>query len=97
MNIVVKKPLLTEKTLALAAKGLYTFVVDKDSNKRDIKADVEAFYKVTVTDVRTVSVHGKTRRTGRTMKTMQKSDWKKAMVTLATGQKIDAFEVTQKE
>ena len=91
------KPFITEKTLSLAGRGWYTFVVAVQAEKKQIAADVAKFYKVTVTDVRTVHMHGKVRRVGKKMQHRKKSDWKKAMVQLAKGQKIDAFEVTTQE
>lgn len=97
MKLLVQRPLLTEKTLALAAKGWYTFVVDKEARKKNIATEVAAYYKVNVTDVRTLSVHGKTRRVGRKMLRVAKPDWKKALVQLNKGQTIDAFEVTPQE
>jgi large subunit ribosomal protein L23 len=93
MNTIVERPLITEKTLTLAARGWYTFVVSEYATKRTIKDAVSVFYKVTVIDVRTISMHGKVRRVGKMSKHVKKADWKKAMVRLAKGQKIDAFEV----
>ncbi len=89
----IKRPVITEKTLTLATRGWYTFAVDMDASKEAIAKAIASLYKVTVEDVRTASMHGKMRRVGRTGRTMKKSDWKKAMVRLAKGQKIDAFEV----
>jgi large subunit ribosomal protein L23 len=91
------KPFMTEKTLLLAAKGWYTFVVALQAEKKQIASDIAKFYNVTVTEVRTVHMHGKTRRVGKKMQHADKSDWKKAMVHLSAGQKIDAFEVTTQE
>lgn len=90
---VVQRPLLTEKTLALANKGWYTFAVDKLARKEQIAKDVEKNYKVKVTQVRTIAMHGKVRRSGKRMLTVRKPDWKKALVTLAKGQTIEAFTV----
>ncbi len=91
--MTIKRPVITEKSLTQATRGWYTFAVGSDASKEAIAKAVAAFYKVTVEDVRTISMHGKVRRVGRTGKTMKKTDWKKAMVKLAKGQKIDAFEV----
>jgi large subunit ribosomal protein L23 len=93
----VVKPFMTEKTLLLAAQGWYTFVVALQAEKKQIASDIATFYNVTVTEVRTVHMHGKTRRVGKKMQHTKKSDWKKAIVHLAAGQKIDAFEVTTPE
>ncbi len=91
---IVNKPLITEKTLTLAGKGFYTFDVAVMANKIVISHEIEKLYKVKVTGIRTITSHGKVRRVGRKMTPIKKSDWKKAIVRLAAGQKIDAFEVT---
>jgi len=94
MKRIIKRPLITEKSLSLAAHGWYTFLVDVKARKEDIAEAIAKFYTVTVTNIRTAHMHGKMRRVGRMMKYVKKSDTKKAMVQLAEGQKIDAFEVT---
>ncbi len=95
--MIVKKPLITEKSLALAAKGLYTFGVEKSAGKGEISHEINKLYKVKVTEIRTISMHGKVRRVGKKMKMVKGVDWKKAIVKLSPGQKIEAFEVTTKE
>lgn len=95
MEQTVIRPIITEKSLSLAGKGLYTFAVHPKKNKPQIANAVEKLYKVTVTRVSTVSMHGKARRVGRKMTLVTRPDWKKAIVTLVQGQKIDAFEVTK--
>lgn len=97
MFTIVNKPLITEKSLALAGKGFYTFSVAKASGKAQIGQEISKLYKVKVTSIRTITMHGKIRRVGRKMKTVKQADWKKAIVKLSPGQKIDAFEVTAKE
>lgn len=94
MNIysVIKKPHVTEKTsLGADASNTVAIVVDKDSNKIEIKQAVESLFKVKVADVRTVTVAGKVKRSGKTFG--KRSNWKKAYVTLQEGQTIDFFEV----
>lgn len=93
--MTTQKPLITEKSLAQAAKGWYAFRVNVGARKEDIARQVGQFYSVTVTDVRTAVMHGKVRRSGRAMRKSRKSDWKKAFIRLAKGQTIAAFEVTQ--
>lgn len=90
---IVQKPVITEKSLTLAAKGWYTFAVARQAAKGIIAQEVHRLYTVDVVDVRTVSLHGKTRRVGKRMLPVQRSDWKKAIVRLKEGQRIDAFEV----
>lgn len=92
--MIVKRPLITEKTLRLASRGWYTFVTDIDASKHTIATEVSRVYKVNVVEVRTITMHGKVRRVGRKAVPTAKPDWKKAMVTLKKGQKIDAFEIT---
>jgi large subunit ribosomal protein L23 len=94
MNIysVIKKPHVTEKTsLGSDATNTVSLVVDRDANKIEIKQAIETLFKVQVSDVRTVNVAGKMKRSGKT--TAKRSNWKKAYVTLQEGQSIDFFEV----
>ncbi|MEI6207835.1 MAG: 50S ribosomal protein L23 [Desulfuromonadales bacterium] len=94
MNIfsVIKKPHVTEKTsLTTDADNTVAIVVDNNANKIEIKQAVEVLFKVKVADVRTLSVAGKVKRSGKTYG--KRSNWKKAYVTLQEGQSIDFFEV----
>ncbi len=89
---VIKRPLyLTEKGAKLREEqNKYTFEVDLDANKMQIKDAVETLFKVTVRDVRTLIVRGHMRRMGRTF--AKTRNWKKAVVTLREGDTIDFFE-----
>ena len=94
MNIysVIKKPHVTEKTsLGSDSSNTVAIVVDKSANKIEIKQAVENLFKVKVAGVRTVTVAGKVKRSGKTLG--KRSNWKKAYVTLQEGQSIDFFEV----
>jgi large subunit ribosomal protein L23 len=94
MNIysIIKKPHVTEKTsLGTSASNTITLVVDRISNKIEIKKAVESLFKVDVTSVRTVNVAGKVKRSGRSFGKRQ--NWKKAYITLKEGQSVDFFEV----
>jgi len=94
MNIysVIKKPHVTEKTsLGSDSSNTVAIVVDKAANKIEIKQAVENLFKVKVAAVRTVTVAGKVKRSGKTYG--KRSNWKKAYVTLQEGQSIDFFEV----
>jgi large subunit ribosomal protein L23 len=94
MNIysVIKKPHVTEKTsLGSDANNTVAIVVDKAANKIEIKQAIENLFKVKVSNVRTVTVAGKVKRSGKTFG--KRSNWKKAYVTLQEGQSIDFFEV----
>ncbi len=94
MNIysVIKKPHVTEKTsLNADTNNTVAIVVDKSANKIEIKQAIENLFKVKVAAVRTVTVAGKVKRSGKTLG--KRSNWKKAYVTLQEGQSIDFFEV----
>lgn len=95
MKHIIIKPVITEKSLSLASRGWYTFAVAAAGNKPQIAAAIHDLYNnVTVVDVRSMIMHGKEHRVGKKQKKVSKSDWKKALVRLKKGQKIDAFEVT---
>ncbi len=90
---VIKRPLVTEKSTVLANANKYIFEVDIRANKPQIKEAVEKAFSVSVTDVNVMVMKGKprgNRRMGR--KLTYGSDWKKAVVTLAAGDKIQLFE-----
>ena len=94
MNIysVIKKPHVTEKTsLGADSSNTVAVVVDRDANKIEIKQAIETLFKVKVAGVRTVTVAGKVKRSGKTYG--KRSNWKKAYVSLQEGQSIDFFEV----
>jgi large subunit ribosomal protein L23 len=93
---VLIEPVVTEKVnLQMERSGRYTFVVDRRSNKLEIKKAVEEFYGVKVEDVNTVVVPGKakSRYTKAGFINGVKPSYKKAIVTLATGDSIDLFTV----
>lgn len=87
------KPIVTEQTVAEMAKSRYTFKVQPFDTKTEIKKIVEKLFKVNVVSVHTANVHGKTYRSGKRWIVRQRSDWKKATVTLKPGQKIDIADV----
>lgn len=82
--------LISEKAAVSESLGSYTFKVQKDVNKIQIKQAIAAVYKVKPIKVRIMNVEGKNVRFGR--KTGKRSDWKKAIVTLAKGQTINIHE-----
>jgi large subunit ribosomal protein L23 len=88
---IIKKPRLTEKGTALQ-EGYNQIVlqVAPEANKIEIKGAVEKLFNVKVDIVRTMNMHGKQKRMGRY--SGQKSDWKKAVVTLKKGSTIDFLE-----
>lgn len=87
---IIIKPVVTEKSMNLLADNKYTFVVDKKSNKTEIKNAIEDIFKVKVDKVSTLIVKGKPKRMGRFAG--RTSDKKKAIVTLKEGHKIKLFE-----
>ncbi|MCX5779405.1 MAG: 50S ribosomal protein L23 [Firmicutes bacterium] len=87
---IIIKPVVTEKSMNLLADNKYTFVVDKKSNKTEIKNAIEDIFKVKVDKVYTMIVKGKPKRMGKFEG--RTSDRKKAIVSLKPGQKIKLFE-----
>lgn len=93
---IIRRPILTEKSMGMAGDHKYTFEVDDTANKIEIRQAVENIFKVKVLKVHTSTVRGKRRRTsgvsrksrGR-MYTGHTSEWKKAVVTLKAGDKIE--------
>lgn len=86
---VVRQPLITEKSTRQAEHGKYAFEVADDASKPLIKEAVETAFGVGVIDVHVMSVKGKVKRYGRKPKAQR--SWKKAIVTLKPGDKIDLF------
>ena len=87
---IVKSLIRTEKGASFEAQRKYQFYVAKTATKVDIKSAVEEIYKVKVDDVHTIIVAGKPKRVRHQLG--YTSDWKKAIVTLEKGQKIELFE-----
>ncbi len=87
---VLRHPLITEKNTLLQAQGRYVFEVAGKANKQQVKQAVETAFKVKVTAVNVMTVPGKKRRMGR--REVQSPSWKKAVVTLKPGDKIELFE-----
>ena len=88
---IVKQLLSTEKSVtARTAESKYTFVVDRDANKHQIKDAVERLFKVHVTGVQTVIMPGKVKRMGRYEG--KSPTWKKAVIKVKAGEKIAEFE-----
>ena len=91
---ILIRPLITEKMTAQSEKeGRYGFVVDRRSNKVEIRAAVEKEFNVKVTGIRTMIVRGKnrTRYTKSNILKGATSTWKKAIVTLEKGESIDFY------
>jgi large subunit ribosomal protein L23 len=87
---VLKRPLITEKYTALQAEGKYAFEVTLNASKPQVKEAVEKGFNVTVTSLNIMNVVGRTRRLGK--RVVPAKPWKKAVVTLKPGDKIELFE-----
>jgi len=88
---VLKRPLVTEKsTLEKESMNKLHFEVERWANKIEIKRAVEEIFKVDVLQVRTMTVKGKLKRAGRHF--TKRPDWKKAVVTIKPGQRVEFFE-----
>ena len=93
-NSILIKPIITEKSERLTEdRGQYSFLVDKSSNKIEIKKAVEKMYSVSVTSVNTITMPGKskTRNTRSGVVRGRSSSYKKAIITVADGEDIDFF------
>ena len=87
---VIRRPLITEKTTIMREDGLtLAFQVAVSATKVEVKQAVEQLFKTKVASVRTLIVHGKTKRQGRFVG--QRPDWKKAYVRLRSGEKMPEF------
>lgn len=88
---VIKRPIISEKSTALAEVGArYVFEVAPSANKQEIRDAVQRLFNVKVRRVHTMMMHGKVKRVGRFE--TKRPNWKKALVTLDEGQKIDFFQ-----
>ncbi len=97
LSNVIKRPLITEKTMAATAQNKFTFEVDWQASKETVKQAVETFFKVKVKKVWLTTIAGKTSKVGTARRNLiKKIDWKKATVKLLPGQKIDLFDVKEK-
>ena len=97
LSWVIKRPIMTEKSMRLANDKWYTFEVSKKVSKKKIAQAVQDIFGVDVIKVRTVKMAGKKRRFGKYRRELKLSDWKKALVKVKADQKIDIFEVKEKK
>jgi large subunit ribosomal protein L23 len=89
---VIIRPVVSEKSYALLDQGVYTFIVAPGANKIEIRHAVEAIFGVNVVRVNTLNRRGKRKRNRRQQTFGKRSDTKRAVVTLASGQSIPIFE-----
>ena len=88
---IIKRPLLTEKTnIQKETTNQLSFEVDRGANRVQIKRAIENIFNVRVAGVRTMQIKGKVKRRGRILG--KRRDWKKAIVKLMPGERIDFFE-----
>lgn len=88
---IIRRPLITEKTsIQKETANQLTFEVDRKANRIEIRRAIERIFNVRVATVRTMQVKGKVKQRGRIVG--KRRDWKKAIVTLRPGERIDFFE-----
>ncbi len=90
------KPVITEKSMGLAATSWYSFRVDPDLSKPEIAGMIENQFKVHVMRIKTIHVKSKLKHSGRKRTVSETGDWKKAIVKLKDNEKIDLFSVEEK-
>ena len=90
----ILRPVISEKSMDQTQRGRYTFRVAEDANKLQIKAAIEDLFKVEVLSVNVLNTKPKEKMRGRGQRGQKgwTKPWKKAIVTLAAGQKIEFFE-----
>jgi len=88
---IIKRPLVTEKTnIQKELSNQHSFEVDRRANRVEIKRAIETIFNVKVAAVQTMQIKGKIKRRGRIVG--KRRDWKKAIVKLLPGERIDFFE-----
>jgi large subunit ribosomal protein L23 len=89
---VIIRPVVSEKSYALLDANAYTFIVNPDANKIEIRQAVESIFNVKVAKVNTLNRSGKRRRNRRAFTFGKRADTKRAVITLVPGDRIDLFE-----
>jgi large subunit ribosomal protein L23 len=91
---IIVRPIISEKSMDESGRGKYTFEVHRDATKIQVKAAVEELFKVTVTGVNVLTTKAREKRRGtkRGRIVGWTTPWRKAIVTVAAGQKIEFFE-----
>ena len=95
--IVLKRPIITEKSMKLADRHLYTFEVDKNATKATVARAVADKFNVKVISVKTINIKGETKSQKRVRRFYQSAGLKKAIVQLDKNQKIALFETPKEE
>ncbi len=92
MNTIIA-PVISEKSMADAAKNKFTFRVARAAGKDEIKKEIEKKFKVNVIGISTITIKGRTQKTGTRRIEVKHSPFKKAVVKLKEGQKIALFDI----
>lgn len=95
--IILKKPIISEKSMKLVQEGLYTFEVAKDASKPLIAKAVSQKFNVKVLKVKIINVKGRVKSQKRVRKIYQTGGFKKALVKLGKGEKLAIFETPKEE
>lgn len=94
-NDIIKKALISEKSFTKVAENKYTFVVSKEANKEEISAAIADLFNVSVISINTANYIGKIKRSKKG--NGKRSDYKKAILCLKKGDKIDLFDVEEEK
>lgn len=86
-------PVITETSLDLAAKNWFTFRVPTGQNKNRLRKEIAARFKVDVLAIKTLVVKGKQKKSLKNRRIIKAEDWKKVIVKVKEGQKIEAFDI----
>lgn len=95
--IIIKRPIITEKSMKLASQNLYTFEVDNHASKIQIAKAISGKFNVKVLKVKTINIKGETKTQRRVRKYYQTTSFKKALVQLNKGEKLAIFETPKEE
>ena len=96
LKMIIKKPLITEKAMSKAQENRYTLIVDQKANKGQIKEAVRRFLKVEPIKVWTIKIKGEERWSSGRRRKIKTANFKKAIVELKKGQKLDFYESVEK-
>lgn len=94
MENVIVRPIITERSIENAKLGKFTFMIAKSAHKGEIKKAIQGTFNVHVVGLVTTIVKGRSKRSGKRRIEREVPSWKKAMVQLRSGEKIDAFDIT---
>ncbi len=95
--IILKRPIITEKSMRLAQSNFYTFEVDKNATKRQVAKNVSEKFNVKVLKVKIVNIKGENKMQRRVRKSYKTNNFKKAIVQVEKGAKIAIFETPKEE